>query len=133
MRRRNFVLHVAAGLVLSSGCGSSTITSTRGTPSPGPTFSPGPAIVTITATGITEQVVHVFDERKATFVNNDSRPHAIFSDRHPTHEDCGGILNVGTLAPGERREVGGLQVNACFFHDDADPSSFPFTGVLIIH
>jgi hypothetical protein len=120
-----------AGLVL-AGCGSTNITA-RSSPSPGPTFSPGPAFVTITATGITEQVVHVFEERKATFINNDSRPHSIFSDRHPSHEDCGGALNIGTLQPGERREVTGLQVNACFFHDDTDPGAFQYTGVLVIH
>lgn len=121
----------ALGLAL-SGCGKS-ITSTRDNPTPGPTYSPGPAFVTITSSGLQEQVVHVFDERKVTFVNNDSRAHSMFADRHPAHDDCNGILNVGMLQPGERREVTGLQVNACFFHDDTDPSAFPFTGVLVIH
>lgn len=113
-----------------AGCGSSKITTPGGPP---PTLAPIPAEVTISARGVTPQVLHIFDGRKVTFINADTRARAIFSDTHPGHGGCGGILNVGTLAPGERREVTGLPPDACFYHEEGDPGATAFQGVMVIH
>ena len=130
MRRAAPAAAVALGLVLGA-CGSSNIYTRPAVPSEIP--PPAPAIVRITANGNDPQVAHVFDDKKVTFINTDTREHSIFSDLHPTHNDCGGVLNVGALQPGETREVTNLQIGACYFHDDTAPTTFAFRGLVIIH
>jgi hypothetical protein len=110
------------------GCGSTYFSeSTAGSP------PPPPYIVTITADGIGPSFVHVWQGRVAVFVNADNRPHSIFSDAHPTHTQCAGVVNLGSLAPGERRETPLLPSGECYFHDERDPSNTANQGVLILH
>ena len=87
----------------------------------------------ITPTGTSPQVLHVWEGRKAAFVNADARSHTLFADPHPAHTECAGILNLGTLEPGERREVVNLPIDACFYHDEADPANKAFQGVVVVH
>lgn len=131
-RRSTLVAAAALALVLAlQGCGSASVSPPEGPPTPSPPLPP--AIGTFTATGVNPQVIHVFEGRKATFVNEDTRAHNIFSDAHPTHTQCGGAVNVGALMPGERREVVNLPIDACYFHDDNDPADRAFQGVLVVH
>jgi hypothetical protein len=115
--------------LLAAGCGSFHATPT---PTPAPTPS-GPAVVVITANGMETQVIHVWEGRHAFFENHDTQPHALYSDQHPTHMECAGKLNLGTMQPGERREVTDLPYDACYFHDDMEPGIRAFTGVLVVH
>ena len=87
----------------------------------------------LTATGPNPQTLHVFVGRKASIVNQDSRPRTIFSDPHPSHTRCSGLLNLGTLAPGERRDLDNLPIDACFFHDEDDPTNNAFRGLVLVH
>jgi hypothetical protein len=119
-----------AAAVLASACGSFKATPT---PSPTPTVPPGPAVAVITAAGFEVQVIHVWEGRHVFFENRDSRAHALYSDQHPTHTECSGKVNLGTLQPGERREVTDLPYDACYFHDDTQPGARAFTGVLVVH
>ena len=119
---------LAAALML-AGCGSSSISVPPPAASPS---APLPTEVTIRASGFDPTVLHVFEGRAMTFVNADDKPHAVFSDRHPAHDTCGGRLNV-VVAPGERRRVESLPIDACFFHDEIDPGAPAFQGVLIVH
>lgn len=126
-------LTVALCLALASlSCGSvsSTSSSTFGTPVPA--ASP-PYIVVVTAAGVTPQVSHIWQGRSVIFRNDDARAHAFFSDPHPAHLECAGLLNLGPLRPGERREVNGVPVQACFFHSDDDPGNRAFQGVVVGH
>jgi hypothetical protein len=118
--------------LLLGSCGSSTIT-TPPPPSNLPPPPPLPTQVTIRATGLDPAVFHIFDVRFVKFVNADTRPHTIFSDGHPAHETCRGVLNDITLEPGEERTIEGLPADACFFHDEAAPGAREFQGVLVIH
>jgi plastocyanin len=119
---------LAAALAL-PGCGSSSISLPPPAASPS---APPPTEVTIRASGFDPAVLHVFEGRAMTFVNADGVPHAVFADKHPAHDTCGGRLNV-TVAPGERRRVEDLPIDACYFHDEADPAAPAFQGVLVVH
>jgi hypothetical protein len=121
---------VLAAALLAAGCGSFEA---EPPPSTTPTPPPGPAIVAITSRGVEPQVIHVWDGRRAIFENRDSVPHSFFSDQHPTHGECAGKVNLGTLQPGERREITDLPYDACYFHDDSLPGARDFTGVLVVH
>ena len=55
---------------------------------------------------------------QVTFINNDSRPHEMFSDPHPEHTDCPEINQVGHLEPGQSRQTGNLvTIRTCGYHD----------------
>ena len=121
----------AASLALVlAGCGSSNITTppARNLPTPEPVRTE----VTIRASGIDPTVFHIFDTRKVKFVNADNTPHSIFSDQHPAHDTCRGVLNV-TLQAGESLEIENLPIDACFFHDESNPAAVAFQGVLVVH
>ena len=127
------LLAVVSALVsLACGSASSTSGSPVPTPPPGPVPSP-PYYVTVSATGVTPQVTHVWQGRAVIFRNDDSRSHSFFDDQHPTHLECSGRLNLGALRPGERREIGNLPINACFFHSDEDAANRAFWGVVVVH
>ena len=117
-------------ILLAQACGSSAVT-----PQPGPSFTPPPGgyVMAITATGPNPTTLHVWEGRKASVVNQDSRPRTIFSDPHPDHNRCSGMLNLGTLAPGERRDLENLPIDACFFHDEDDPANAALRGLILVH
>jgi hypothetical protein len=123
---------VLALAALACGSASSTMGSSLPSPPAGSVPSP-PYYVTVTATGVTPQVTHVWQGREVIFRNEDSRAHSFFDDQHPAHLECSGRLNLGALRPGEIREVGNLPINACFFHSDDDPANRAFWGVVVGH
>jgi hypothetical protein len=120
--------------VASLACGGVSATSSTSLPppGPGPVASP-PYYVTVSASGVTPQVTHVWQGRAVIFRNDDSRSHSFFDDMHPTHLECSGLLNLGSLRPGEVREIGNLPINACFFHSEEDPGNRAFWGVVVGH
>jgi hypothetical protein len=131
--RLALLLAVVSALAnLACGGASSTSGSSVPTPPPGPVPSP-PYYVTVSATGVTPQVTHVWQGGAVIFRNDDSRSHSFFDDQHPTHLECSGLLNLGALRPGERREIGNLPINACFFHSEEDPANRAFWGVVVVH
>ena len=68
-----------------------------------------------------------------TFVNADSRPHAIVSDPVDLHSQCPALNRVGLIPPGESRESGTLSDRAtCGFHDHTDPSDAALKGRIIV-
>jgi hypothetical protein len=121
----------AALLALTQACGSSNVSQ----PQPGPSLTPPPGgyVVAITASGPNPQTLHVWVGRKASVVNQDSRARTVFSDPHPDHDRCSGRLNLGTLAPGERRDLENLPIDACFFHDEDDPANAALRGLILVH
>ena len=132
MSRRLLALCFA---IASSACGSSGGGEPSQTPSPSPTPS-GPPTTTITAAGVDPQVLHTFNSQETViFVNADVRSHDIQSDPHPAHSDCP-AMNLGTMAPGERREIAGPSLprfTLCYYHDEIDPTNTVFRGVVVTH
>ena len=95
-------------------------------PSPAATIRIGPA-------GVEPREVQIERWNYVTFVNADSRPHAIVSDPVDLHSQCPALNRVGVIAPGESRESGTLSDRAtCGFHDHNDPSDAALKGRIIV-
>jgi hypothetical protein len=131
--RARHLLGVALAVV-AAGCGSSTITTVRATPDPNATPLPPPVVV-ITARGVDQVVLHVF-EGHATIINNDTRDHALYLDPHPGHNppavDCS-APNPGNIPAGTRLELNNLRPALCFFHDEAAPGDNAFKFSMLVH
>ena len=127
-------LLVAAMAVAGMACGGS---SDDGGPSTNPTPNPGPPVatttITITASGVSPQRITVPVGSRVTFINNDSRPHEMNSDPHPTHGDCPPIDDVGFIAVGQTKLTGNMTVTrTCGFHDHNQPTVASLTGQIIV-
>jgi len=106
---------------LMSGCGS------------GPSAPSAAATITITATGISPKEVRIKAWNYVTFINMDSRPHAIASDPVDLHTQCPPLNRVGLLQPGESRDTGTLNLSGtCGFHDHNNTSDATLQGRIIV-
>lgn len=92
------------------------------------------ATITITSAGVVSPAtVTIRQGGRVTFVNNDTRPHDMSSDPHPTHEDCEPMNQVGFLNPGQSRTSGNFnQVRTCGFHDHNLPGNTGLQGRITI-
>jgi plastocyanin len=89
--------------------------------------------ITVTANGADQRAVTIQPGMRVVFVNNDSRPHEMTSDPHPSHEDCPELNQVGFLNPGQQRESGNLVfTRTCGFHDHANPGTQSLQGRITI-
>jgi hypothetical protein len=70
---------------------------------------------------------------RVTFINNDTRPHAMSSDPIQLHTDCPAINDVGFLNPGQSRSTGALNVaRTCGFHDHTNELDPTWKGRIIV-
>jgi plastocyanin len=92
------------------------------------------ATITIGANGaVSPQSVTITQGGRVTFVNNDSRPHDMSSDPHPSHEDCPPMDQVGFLSPGQSKTSGNFTVvRVCGFHDHNLPGDTGLQGRITI-
>jgi plastocyanin len=120
-------LRFAPGLVCAlmlAGCGGGSPTA--------PPSTTGPTI-TFTDIGATPAEVRIPVGGRVTFLNSDSRPHAVSSDPITVHTDCPAINDVGTLNPGQSRSTGQLSVaRTCGFHDHTNESDPRWKGRIVI-
>ena len=124
----------AAALVSCGGGSSSPTGSTQViSPSTGAT-GPSGATVTITAAGVSPSQVSITVGQSVTFVNNDTRPHEMASDPHPTHGTCPGIeAGIGSLAAGQTKLTQGFSTaGTCGFHDHLNSSTASLQGSITI-
>jgi len=126
-------------LAVAAACGGGGSGPTSPTSSPaGSTGSGGGApdsvTITISNAGVASPSnVTIRQGGRVTFVNNDSRPHDMSSDPHPTHEDCTPMAQVGFLTPGQSRTSGNFNdVRTCGFHDHNQPTSTGLQGRITI-
>jgi plastocyanin len=118
-----------AAVLAASACGSSPSTS----PSPGGGGGTSGPTFTISNNAVSPQSLTVAVGSQVTFVNNDSRPHEMFSNPHPEHTDCPEINQVGHLEPGQSRQTGNLvNVRTCGFHDHINFEIKALQGSIII-
>ena len=123
-------LCAAAALLMLTACGDGDGTTS---PTPNPGGSTGGATITITSSGVSPQNVVVVRGAQVTFVNNDTRPHEIRSDPHPSHGDCPETNQVGVVQPGNNRQTGNfMTVRTCGFHDHDLPDNVSLKGRVII-
>lgn len=118
----------AAGLLALWACNSSPSSPTT-TPPP----SGGANTITVSASGVSPKNLTVSRGSQVTFVNNDSRPHSMNSDPHPTHGDCPQIDQVGFLAPGQSKQTGNLTTaRTCGYHDHDNPGNTSLQGTITV-
>ena len=99
-------------------------------PSPTPTAN---ATVTITSSGASPKTVVVSPGSQVLFINSDTREHQMYSDPHPEHSDCPEFDQVGSLAPGQRRQTGNLNATrTCGFHDHINFDNQSLRGTVTI-
>ncbi len=130
---------VLAGLATAAlvSCGGSSSSPTGGTTViSASTGSAGPsgATITITANGVSTQQVSITIGQSVTFVNNDTRPHEMASDPHPTHGSCPGIeQGIGTLAVGQTKLTQGFaNAGTCGYHDHLNSGTASLQGTIVI-
>lgn len=88
--------------------------------------------ITITAAGVSPKTITVAAGSRVTFVNNDSRPHEMDSDPHPTHTDCPEIT-VGFIAAGASATTQNLNTRrACGYHDHEQAQVTALQGTIVI-
>ena len=124
----------AAALVSCGGGSSSPTGSTQViSPSTGAT-GPSGATVTITAAGVSPSQVSITVGQSVTFVNNDTRPHEMASDPHPTHGTCPGIeAGIGTLGVGQTKLTQGFSTaGTCGYHDHLNSGTASLQGTITI-
>ena len=115
--------------IVSSTCGGSSPSS----PSPGTGGGGNALVFTVTASGVSPRTMTVPNGSRIVFINNDSRPHDMTSNPHPTHEDCPEINQIGFLNPGQQRESGNLvTTRVCGFHDHDNPGTLTLQGSVTI-
>jgi hypothetical protein len=132
---RRGVMGVSVSLLAILACGYSRITTPKWD-SPYPETPPQPPIVTIRSTGVEPQILHQTSARDVTFVNEDSRPHTLYGDLHPTHQgyaECSVVNAMGALQPGERRRIDEFPLGLCGYHDENDPENTAFRGYVVVH
>ena len=95
--------------------------------------STGDVTITISSSGVTPTEVRIPVGGRVTFLNNDSRPHAMSSDPIQVHTDCPPINDVGFVNPGQTRQTGAMNVKrTCGFHDHTNESDPIYKGRIII-
>jgi plastocyanin len=121
-QRQVILTAVAISVGVAIACGSGTPSS----PSSGTT-------ITITSSGVSPTEVRVAVGGHVTFINSDSRPHAMSSDPVQIHNDCPPFNDVGFLNPGQSGSTGALNVKrTCGFHDHTNENDPIFKGRVIV-
>jgi hypothetical protein len=101
--------------------------------SPSTPTPPEPGTITITASGVTPTEIRVPRFGRVTFVNSDTRAHAMSSDPVTTHTDCPEINEVGIVDPGQSRTTGTLSIpRVCGFHDHLRETDPAFKGRIVV-
>ena len=136
---RNFrspaqILVLAAVAAAAMSCGSSSGNSASPSPTGGDPPPTAATTIVIANNAVSPKTVTVPAGSQVTFVNNDSRPHEIFSNPHPEHTDCPEINQVGHLEPGQSRQTGNLNtIRTCGFHDHINFEITALQGSIVIH
>src|ERR1700736_1043816 len=107
---RRMGLVILSGVALVAGalgtwmaCGGASTSTASPSPTPPPSPSPGTCGSSASATIVIAnniacpQTINVPVGTQVTFVNQDSRPHEMYSDPHPIHTDCPDLNQVGHL------------------------------------
>ena len=123
-------------IVSLSGCGGSSASSGGGptNPNPAPTGTPPPGpTITITSAGVSPKQIDIAVGGRVVFINNDTVPHEMSSDPHPTHEICPPMNEVNVLTPGQWRQTGAFNTaRSCGFHDHGQSTNTALQGTIVI-
>ena len=126
---------LAVGVVVAVGCGSSIDSK----PQPASLLDPSQLIasdpsVTITATGVNPQTLHVNSPVTVTVTNRDVVAHKIEPAPELKFDNCPEFNQLGTLEPGQAASATfSEKVVICAYHDAASPTNQAFQGLVVIH
>ena len=68
-----------------------------------------------------------------TFINQNSVPHDMNSDPHPSHVDCVPMNAIAFLAAGQTKQTDAFPLaRTCGFHDHTQPTNTSLLGRIII-
>lgn len=126
---------IAALLMSLSACGGSSTSPGGGSPStPTTTLPPsGGPTITIGPAGVSPKQLEITVGSRVIFTNNDTVPHEMSSDPHPTHEICPPINEVSALAPGTSRQTGVFgTARTCGYHDHGQSENTALQGTIVI-
>ena len=126
---------IAALLMSLSACGGSSTSPGGGSPStPTTTLPPsGGPTITIGPAGVSPKQLEITVGSRVIFTNNDTVPHEMSSDPHPTHELCPPVNEVSALAPGQSRQTGVFgSARACGYHDHGQSANTALQGTIVI-
>jgi plastocyanin len=88
-------------------------------------------VVTITSAGVSTSSLIISPGTRVRFVNNDTVPHEMTSDPHPSHVACPALNVVGLLLAGQSRESSALTtIQTCGYHDHRDPDDPRWSGTV---
>lgn len=143
VRQSALALAIATCLVAVPGCGGSGAPSTApsgtdggttGPPPGGGVGTPPPATtITVSATGVSPQVLTVPIGSRVTFTNTDTRPHDFSGGPDPSRPECPEIDAAGFVVPGQSRQTGVFATaRECRYHDHAYLGVAAFTGRIVI-
>jgi plastocyanin len=119
--------------VVMGACGGSSSTQPSTPPSTTPAPPPGGPTITITAAGVSPKQLEVTVGSRVTFTNNDSVPHEMYSDPHPSHGDCPPIDEVSVVTPGQSRQTGVFSsARTCGYHDHGQSTNTSLQGTIVI-
>lgn len=120
----------AGAIALGSACGGNDAAPS---PNPGGGGSTTGTTITITASGVSPKTLTVARGTQVTFVNNDSVPHEMNSDPHPTHTDCSEINSVGFLSASQSKTTANLNTaRTCGYHDHQRDTVVSLQGTIIV-
>ncbi len=90
--------------------------------------------VTITASGVNPQTLHVDSPVTVKFTNNDTVAHKIEPAPELKFDVCPEFNLLGTLQPGQSASAAFPEkVVICAYHDAAGPTNVAFQGLVVIH
>jgi hypothetical protein len=104
-----------------------------GGPSPAPSPSPPSDVVTVTAAGLSPQVITIPVGGRVTFTNADTRPHDFSGGPDPSRPECPEVDVAGFILPGQSRQTGVFAVaRTCEYHDHTYIGVEAFRGRIVI-
>lgn len=125
----------AASLALLFGCSDSNNGGSGGPLIPsGNGQGPSGATISIGANGaVSPSTVSITTGQSVTFINNDTRPHEIASDPHPSHTACPSINALQSLVAGQTRLTNSFPATgSCGFHDHNNPDTAALKGTITV-
>lgn len=106
---------------------------TTGGGSSTPPPSSGGTTITISASGMSPQLLTVPVGSRVTFVNADNRPHDVAGGPDPSRPECPEIDVAGFMVPGQSRQTGVFTVaRTCEYHDHAYIGVAAFQGRIVV-
>jgi plastocyanin len=136
MRRRTSsagILTVAVGIAASCGTRIDSGPKTVSLLDPSQVIASDPSI-TIGASGVNPQTLHVDAPVTVRFTNSDAVAHTLEPAPELKFDNCPEFNQLGTLEPGQAGSTTfKTTVVICAFHDAANPTNRAFQGLVVVH